>query len=67
MTCAYAPSGNLVASGGLDNMCTVYNLKTPVIKTVKELDAHTGKAYKSFEDLYSFICLLCNCVSLYFL
>ncbi|KTF87626.1 hypothetical protein cypCar_00035445 [Cyprinus carpio] len=42
MTCAYAPSGNLVASGGLDNMCTVYNLKTPVIKTVKELDAHTG-------------------------
>ncbi|XP_028819598.1 guanine nucleotide-binding protein G(I)/G(S)/G(T) subunit beta-3b [Denticeps clupeoides] len=42
MTCSYAPSGNLVASGGLDNMCTVYNLKTPVVKTVKELDAHTG-------------------------
>lgn len=41
-----------MASGGLDNMCTVYNLKTPVIKTVKELDAHSGKVYKSFENLY---------------
>ncbi|KAF5897045.1 guanine nucleotide-binding protein G(I)/G(S)/G(T) subunit beta-3-like, partial [Clarias magur] len=42
MTCGYSPSGNLVASGGLDNMCTIYNLKTPVVKIVKELDAHTG-------------------------
>lgn len=42
MTCGYSPSGNFVASGGLDNMCTVYNLKTPVVKIVKELDAHTG-------------------------
>lgn len=31
-----------MASGGLDNMCTVYNLKTPIVKIVKELDAHTG-------------------------
>ncbi|XP_053494391.1 guanine nucleotide-binding protein G(I)/G(S)/G(T) subunit beta-3b [Ictalurus furcatus] len=42
MTCGYSPSGNLVASGGLDNMCTVYNLKTPAVKIVKELDAHSG-------------------------
>lgn len=42
MTCGYSPSGNLVASGGLDNMCTVYNLKTPIVKIVKELDAHQG-------------------------
>ncbi|KAF6021469.1 hypothetical protein EB796_020218 [Bugula neritina] len=28
MTCAYAPSGNYVACGGLDNICSVYNLKT---------------------------------------
>ncbi|XP_076863940.1 guanine nucleotide-binding protein G(I)/G(S)/G(T) subunit beta-3b [Brachyhypopomus gauderio] len=42
MTCGYSPSGNLVASGGLDNICTIYNMKTPIIKTVKELDAHSG-------------------------
>eukprot|EP00069_Balaena_mysticetus_P018992 bmy_11693T0 len=28
MTCAYAPSGNYVACGGLDNICSIYNLKT---------------------------------------
>merc|ERR1712013_504507 len=27
MTCAYAPSGNFVACGGLDNICSIYNLK----------------------------------------
>lgn len=29
MTCAYAPSGTLVACGGLDNLCTVYKLPAP--------------------------------------
>lgn len=24
MTCAYAPSGNFVACGGLDNICSIY-------------------------------------------
>ena len=24
MTCAYAPSGNYVACGGLDNICSIY-------------------------------------------
>ncbi len=28
MTCAYAPSGNYVACGGLDNICSIYNLST---------------------------------------
>eukprot|EP00116_Pleurobrachia_bachei_P013663 sb/3473925/ len=28
MTCTYAPSGNFVACGGLDNLCSIYNLKT---------------------------------------
>lgn len=28
MTCAYAPSGNYVACGGLDNICSIYSLKT---------------------------------------
>ena len=28
MTCAYSPSGNLVACGGLDNICSIYNVKS---------------------------------------
>lgn len=28
MTCAYAPSGNFVACGGLDNICSIYNLRS---------------------------------------
>ena len=43
MTCAYAPSGNFVACGGLDNICSVYALdKENVIKPTKELNFHTG-------------------------
>ncbi|XP_028910276.1 guanine nucleotide-binding protein G(I)/G(S)/G(T) subunit beta-3 [Ornithorhynchus anatinus] len=44
MTCAYAPSGNLVACGGLDNMCSVYSLKSREgnVKVSRELAAHTG-------------------------
>lgn len=44
MSVAFAPSGNLVASGGLDNICTVYNIKAASPKTLRELDAHTGEA-----------------------
>ncbi|XP_063054911.1 guanine nucleotide-binding protein G(I)/G(S)/G(T) subunit beta-3a [Engraulis encrasicolus] len=44
MTCAYAPSGNLVACGGLDNMCSIYNLKGKDgnVKVMRELASHTG-------------------------
>ncbi|XP_062847928.1 guanine nucleotide-binding protein G(I)/G(S)/G(T) subunit beta-3a isoform X2 [Trichomycterus rosablanca] len=44
MTCSYAPSGNLTACGGLDNMCTIYNLhgKDGQVKAIRELAAHTG-------------------------
>lgn len=44
MTCAYAPSGNFVACGGLDNICSVYNLnsKDENIRPCRELNAHTG-------------------------
>ena len=43
MTCAYAPSGNLIACGGLDNICSVYNLKKDPISTPhRELQYHTG-------------------------
>jgi len=44
MTCAYAPTGNFVACGGLDNMCSIYNLRSREgsAKVARELSAHTG-------------------------
>jgi len=48
MTCAYSPSGNLVACGGLDNLCSVYKLPTSKDgsntqqKTYGELAQHEG-------------------------
>jgi len=44
MTCAFSQSGNLVACGGLDNICSIYNLnsKDQPIKVSRELAAHTG-------------------------
>lgn len=44
MTCAYSPSGNLVACGGLDNICSIYNLRTRdgPARPARELSAHTG-------------------------
>ncbi|KAE8260482.1 hypothetical protein A4X13_0g292 [Tilletia indica] len=44
MTCAYAPSGNWVACGGLDNICSIYNLRgrEGSAKVARELSAHTG-------------------------
>lgn len=45
MTCAYAPSGNYVACGGLDNICSIYNLKTREgnVRVSRELPGHTGE------------------------
>lgn len=44
MTCAYAPSGSFVACGGLDNICSIYNLRTRegAVRVSRELAAHTG-------------------------
>jgi len=47
MTCAYSPSGNLVACGGLDNLCSVYKLpqgqkEAASQKTYGELAQHEG-------------------------
>jgi guanine nucleotide-binding protein G(I)/G(S)/G(T) subunit beta-1 len=44
MTCAYEQSqGNLVACGGLDNLCSIYQLNQPqVMRAYKELAAHDG-------------------------
>lgn len=46
MTCAYSPSGNFVACGGLDNICSIYNLQAKdgghTVKGGRELSAHSG-------------------------
>jgi len=46
MTCAYAPSGNFVACGGLDNICSIYSLNNnrdgANAKGARELSAHSG-------------------------
>jgi len=44
MTCAFAPSGQFVACGGLDNNCIVYSVRdqdTATPKPYRELLAHT--------------------------
>eukprot|EP00004_Rigifila_ramosa_P016441 TRINITY_DN390_c0_g1_i2.p1 TRINITY_DN390_c0_g1~~TRINITY_DN390_c0_g1_i2.p1 ORF type:complete len:361 (+),score=74.69 TRINITY_DN390_c0_g1_i2:51-1085(+) len=43
MTCAYAPSGTLVACGGLDNLCSIYNIagENPT-RVQQELSGHAG-------------------------
>lgn len=40
MTCALSPAAELVASGGLDNICTVHRVSDGQI--VQELEGHTG-------------------------
>eukprot|EP00003_Mantamonas_plastica_P021960 TRINITY_DN363_c0_g1_i2.p1 TRINITY_DN363_c0_g1~~TRINITY_DN363_c0_g1_i2.p1 ORF type:complete len:394 (+),score=91.14 TRINITY_DN363_c0_g1_i2:643-1824(+) len=44
MTCAYSPSKDFVACGGLDNICTIYALRTSdtPIRAKRELAAHIG-------------------------
>lgn len=45
MTCAYSPSGNFVACGGLDNICSIYSLTNKDgtnAKGARELSAHSG-------------------------
>mmetsp|Transcript_24592 Transcript_24592/g.48886 ORF Transcript_24592/g.48886 Transcript_24592/m.48886 type:complete len:350 (+) Transcript_24592:60-1109(+) len=44
MTCAFEPSvNNMVACGGLDNLCSIYQLQAPqTMRASKELAAHDG-------------------------
>lgn len=44
MTCSYSPTGQFVACGGLDNICSIYNLRSRdvPIRVCRELNAHTG-------------------------
>lgn len=49
MTCAFSPTGTRAACGGLDNVCSIYNLqsKDKPDKVARELTAHTGSAASS--------------------
>lgn len=41
MTCGFAPSGNMVACGGLDNNCSVFNLNAREgVRCARELTGH---------------------------
>ena len=45
MTCCFAPSGNFIASGGLDNSCSVFKLSSPETDNgtpCAELTGHNG-------------------------
>lgn len=42
MCCAFSPSGQLVASGGLDNVCSVFTLSDREGKCSKVLTGHDG-------------------------
>lgn len=44
MTCSYSPVGNLVACGGLDNICSIYNINNRDLnpRPIRELGAHTA-------------------------
>jgi len=46
MTCAYSPQGTFVGSGGLDNLCSIFNIKDSVGWELKqphrELQRHEG-------------------------
>lgn len=47
MTCAFAPNGQSVACGGLDSVCSIFNLNSPVdrdgnLPVSKMLSGHKG-------------------------
>lgn len=44
MTCAFAPSGNMVACGGLDNTCSIFNISnaTPTIVSSNNVGSGGG-------------------------
>ncbi|KAI7876405.1 guanine nucleotide-binding protein subunit beta [Lichtheimia hyalospora FSU 10163] len=42
MACAYSPSSDLVASGGLDNVCSIHHARDRDARPTRELAGHTG-------------------------
>ena len=58
MTCAYSPCRRYVASGGLDNLCTIFNVKDSigwdVNQPYRELQRHEG----IYIYLFSFLLII---------
>jgi len=52
MTCSYSPSGQFVACGGLDNLCSVYQLPGPNAKAT-ETNQHTSAELAQHEGYLS--------------
>jgi len=42
MTCSISPSGKMIASGGLDNICSVFDITAEESKRLKEIQGHEG-------------------------
>lgn len=42
MACSYSPSSELVASGGLDNVCSIHHARDREARPIRELAGHTG-------------------------
>lgn len=42
MTCGFSPTGSQVACGGLDNICSIYDVANKDGKVQRELSGHTG-------------------------
>lgn len=59
MTCAFAPSGNFVASGGLDNVCSVYKLED-VCRQMKDPKFDEGEM-QPIVELHGHIGFLSSC------
>lgn len=49
MTCAFSPSANLVACGGMDNMCSIYDLNK------RDSNNHGGRLVKELAGFDGFL------------
>jgi len=55
MTCAYAPSGEMVAAGGLDNLVSIYKLSSPPRAMQKEKPAAELAQHEGYLSCCRFI------------
>src|SRR4051794_1652138 len=66
MTCAYSPNGRMVASGGVDNTCSLYSLRDSETANAGALALHQGYVsscrFVSNDEVLSvrFSCLRCG-------
>ncbi len=52
MTCAYSPTGSFVACGGLDNTCSIYNLRNnSYLESMNSSNSNTSSAVRVSREL----------------